>query len=262
MVVPYQYSTSNRNGDAVGIYAVRLFLINILHQTATSRSFLFRAAKLFLISILHQTATATLACRPSPCCSLSVFYIKPQHNVPSVRTRLGCSLSVFYIKPQRGARQPDDPLRCSLSVFYIKPQRRRRRLSSASRLFLISILHQTATYTILFSGVFSLFLISILHQTATRKFSKTTSTGCSLSIFYIKPQREVIATFPSTVVPYQYSTSNRNHDGCHTWMFRLFLINILHQTATLESVRIPGNMLFLINILHQTATKRQPLSWT
>ena len=55
-----------------------LFLINILHQTATVAVCNVVYSQLFLINILHQTAT--LACRKLSLlsCSLSIFYIKPQ----------------------------------------------------------------------------------------------------------------------------------------------------------------------------------------
>ena len=187
-VVPYQYSTSNRNVPEGICWHVELFLINILHQTATSPFFSSINSMLFLINILHQTATMLkLITRTRP-------------------------------------------------------------------LFLINILHQTATLTGLF----------------------VECHGCSLSIFYIKPQRVscpcnswlVVPYQYSTsnrnvthrrneepkVVPYQYSTSNRNLSRTQTSCNQLFLINILHQTATYVHLRPVIRLLFLINILHQTAT--------
>ena len=56
-------------------------------------------------------------------------------------------------------------------------------------LFLISILHQTATSTLVSISASVLFLISILHQTATVNYERANSRSCSLSVFYIKPQR-------------------------------------------------------------------------
>ena len=123
-VVPYQYSTSNRNSPEEFQNSFELFLINILHQTATHRSLSFANC----------------------CCSLSIFYIKPQPNDVPLLAPFGCSLSIFYIKPQ---------------PWFIHHVRR---------------------------------------------------NSCSLSIFYIKPQLFFYWLFPSFVVPYQYSTSNRN-DG-------------------------------------------------
>ena len=56
-------------------------------------------------------------------------------------------------------------------------------------LFLINILHQTATVVDQMYKDDVLFLINILHQTATFLVDKENEVGCSLSIFYIKPQR-------------------------------------------------------------------------
>ncbi len=60
-VVPYQYSTSNRNQQIQPAPDCQLFLISILHQTATKKELENKGLKLFLISILHQTATCTPA---------------------------------------------------------------------------------------------------------------------------------------------------------------------------------------------------------
>ena len=77
-VVPYQYSTSNRNYN---------------EEVELPKG-------LFLISILHQTATNSCGYCSRDGCSLSVFYIKPQRTGGVGCLCLGCSLSVFYIKPQ------------------------------------------------------------------------------------------------------------------------------------------------------------------
>ena len=164
-VVPYQYSTSNRNSYRSKCNTLALFLISILHQTATSRDGACSERGLFLISILHQTAT---------------------HN--------------FIIAPQ-------------------------------AELFLISILHQTATMVLL-----------MLHVIC-----------CSLSVFYIKPQRAPCSCVLPVVVPYQYSTSNRNCGYLRTTQAELFLISILHQTATssMSSNDCPGCSLSVFYIKPQ-----------
>ena len=99
-------------------------------------------------------------------------------------------------------------------------------------LFLISILHQTATPAPLNKAEARLFLISILHQTATGLSRSASLRSCSLSVFYIKPQQLFIVVFSLMVVPYQYSTSNRNWGAARFARGMLFLISILHQTAT------------------------------
>ena len=78
-VVSYRNSTSNHNLSAITIVFLRLYLIEILHQTTTE---------------------------PFPeecfwCCILSKFYIKPQLNPQLLVIFLSCILSKFYIKPQR-----------------------------------------------------------------------------------------------------------------------------------------------------------------
>ena len=125
-------------------------------------------------------------------------------------------------------------------------------------LFLISILHQTATiYRSLFKPSL-LFLISILHQTATVGVGTNVLSGCSLSVFYIKPQHPATSFVDATVVPYQYSTSNRNASSGIEKYQQLFLISILHQTATFDADGRIVSVLFLISILHQTATFLAP----
>ena len=100
VVVSYRNSTSNHNDAAKSALALRLYLIEILHQTTTfvlpmrrgTPLYLieilhqtttlnlanFFAALLYLIEILHQTTTATCDIRNPYCCILSKFYIKPQ----------------------------------------------------------------------------------------------------------------------------------------------------------------------------------------
>ena len=77
-VVSYRNSTSNHNSRSSPSSVVALYLIEILHQTTTSRfcgAFDFR---LYLIEILHQTTTVAVMAAASSRCILSKFYIKPQ----------------------------------------------------------------------------------------------------------------------------------------------------------------------------------------
>ena len=129
----------------------------------------------------------------------------------------GCILSKFYIKPQPSARVRELLKGCILSKFYIKPQ--------------------------LPDGV-------VAH-----------GGGCILSKFYIKPQRwvdtgeyvNVVSYRNSTsnhnfqprcsscccVVSYRNSTSNHNFVGSVLIFVVLYLIEILHQTTTVN-VGSPG----------------------
>ena len=55
-------------------------------------------------------------------------------------------------------------------------------------LYLIEILHQTTTIKEVYIAKSALYLIEILHQTTTAALVATTSAGCILLKFYIKPQ--------------------------------------------------------------------------
>ena len=134
------------------------------------------SVRLYLIEILHQTTTLLLLLRIWLRCILSKFYIKPQlgrwlprliivvsyrnstsnHNLVShmdtksslylieilhqtttiaveSESLLRCILSKFYIKPQRLSNKKIFGDGCILSKFYIKPQLRlERELSRCS----------------------------------------------------------------------------------------------------------------------------------
>ena len=143
-----------------------LFLISILHQTATERERISPHFVLFLISILHQTATLNSIVSSA----FELFLISILHQTATTRERW----------------------------------------ATKWRLFLISILHQTATCAVITTQHDALFLISILHQTATLPGCLGSGLCCSLSVFYIKPQHYTTPCSRMKVVPYQYSTSNRN----------------------------------------------------
>ena len=77
-VVSYRNSTSNHNNVNTTTLHSRLYLIEILHQTTTTRK-------------RHSSVL---------CCILSKFYIKPQPSWLAISLPVGCILSKFYIKPQ------------------------------------------------------------------------------------------------------------------------------------------------------------------
>ena len=164
-VVPYQYSTSNRNQHPYSISCLLLFLINILHQTATETS---RVKRCFS-------------------CSLSIFYIKPQPGKAGDRR--------YRVVPYQYSTSNRNDMAAFPKLPKVVPYQystSNRNLNSLSwnpmPLFLISILHQTATTRLSKYSAFGLFLISILHQTATSMNSHNRFSCCSLSVFYIKPQ--------------------------------------------------------------------------
>ena len=144
---------------------LRLYLIEILHQTTTVAGSVAGAGMLYLIEILHQTTTVEpigsrrLCCilskfyiKPQPtwrlyhinyCCILSKFYIKPQRKGTHKRARYGCILSKFYIKPQHFDFQKRVNYSCILSKFYIKPQ---LKLLRVRRVFVVSYRNSTSNH--------------------------------------------------------------------------------------------------------------------
>ncbi len=144
------------------------------------------------------------------------------------------------------------------------------------RLYLIEILHQTTTTDLGWQLDFKLYLIEILHQTTTNPRPIAILPRCILSKFYIKPQRgyhfyvfPVVVSYRNStsnhnclihhnlnvdVVSYRNSTSNHNVTPFSRLAFRLYLIEILHQTTTVSHVLLPCHLLYLIEILHQTTT--------
>ena len=101
LVVSYWNSTSNHNIRQGYINGLRLYLIEILHQTTTEVWEIRRRLELYLIEILHQTTTLTYCYSLSSSCILLKFYIKPQLMKFSKISENGCILLKFYIKPQR-----------------------------------------------------------------------------------------------------------------------------------------------------------------
>ena len=101
IVVSYWNSTSNHNQPVPPLVTLRLYLIEILHQTTTPSRF--------------PTCVSS--------CILLKFYIKPQRIQCSMLLPPGCILLKFYIKPQLFALMNNSHHRCILLKFYIKPQR-------------------------------------------------------------------------------------------------------------------------------------------
>ena len=122
--------------------------------------------------------------------------------------------------------------RCILSKFYIKPQQLNWEKEVPVRCIL------------------SKFYIKPQPAIA----NASAAAGCILSKFYIKPQPADSPRARPKVVSYRNSTSNHNlllPKSSSSW---LYLIEILHQTTTIPSEYITGNVLYLIEILHQTTT--------
>ena len=121
---------------------------------------------------------------------------------------------------------------CILSKFYIKPQQDAKR--------------QTADNGCILSKFY------IKPQLSSGNAS--VGRSCILSKFYIKPQLEIPRTHLHGVVSYRNSTSNHNRELTDSNYDELYLIEILHQTTTLEEPPAEIVLLYLIEILHQTTT--------
>ncbi len=102
--------------------------------------------------------------------------------------------------------------RCILSKFYIKPQ-----------LVLEALLLPPCC-------ILSKFYIKPQLMMTTREGSMR----CILSKFYIKPQRVHTSFENGLVVSYRNSTSNHNIENGEDTLTALYLIEILHQTTTLD----------------------------
>ena len=117
-----QKGNVNNSCNYAAFQYCRLYLIEILHQTTTSRNFRLFPLLLYLIEILHQTTTRHTHARYRTSCILLKFYIKPQRFVAVVFFDASCILLKFYIKPQLSFAFLFQFVGCILLKFYIKPQ--------------------------------------------------------------------------------------------------------------------------------------------
>ena len=210
---------------------LKLYLIEILHQTTTSSYSHWCDFRLYLIEILHQTTTRTAAALISIGCILSKFYIKPQ--LPQKRRKRN---GVVSYRNSTSNHNWKSFIVCNLV------------------LYLIEILHQTTTAGGAGRTRKRLYLIEILHQTTTLGLIWTTTKSCILSKFYIKPQLPQKRRKRNGVVSYRNSTSNHNWKSFIVCNLVLYLIEILHQTTTAGGAGRTRKRLYLIEILHQTTT--------
>ena len=214
------------------------------------------AVVLYLIEILHQTTTAS-ASSPRPLrCILLKFYIKPQPRSSTSWTSSCCILLKFYIKPQHEPHVGDHAQQlylieilhqtttyntdeeyftcCILLKFYIKPQ----------------------PFTLYWLPAQSCILLKFYIKPQLFHTWSNCAVSCILLKFYIKPQQSprpfasalVVSYWNSTsnhnyqflgfngsvVVSYWNSTSNHNPVAYRTHYEKLYLIEILHQTTTID----------------------------
>ena len=167
--------------------AIALYLIEILHQTTTSRRRHKRKKALYLIEILHQTTTFSQSISTRNGCILSKFYIKPQPDESHANDYL-----VVSYRNSTSNHNSTIPQLAIASVVSYRNSTSNHNLRLPLRLFpvlyLIEILHQTTTSNRITFASLALYLIEILHQTTTITLTLSTMICCILSKFYIKPQ--------------------------------------------------------------------------
>ena len=168
--------------------AIALYLIEILHQTTTSRTPRSHSLGLYLIEILHQTTTSVDCSLFCYSCILSKFYIKPQ-------LRLERELSCCVVSYRNSTSNHNIASRLFLSRSVVSYRNSTSNHNNPrylpNRKNVVSYRNSTSNHNFTVAVTFSitLYLIEILHQTTTSPFDPKGFKGCILSKFYIKPQR-------------------------------------------------------------------------
>ena len=184
-------------------------------------------------------------------------------NSTSNHNNFGSNVAAGFVVSYRNSTSNHNQTRCPSQSTNVVSYRNSTSnhnsgVSSGSRsgLYLIEILHQTTTHAFVLVKKQPLYLIEILHQTTTKSAAINRINGCILSKFYIKPQQSGCSLTSTYVVSYRNSTSNHNRLRLRTSLLRvvsyrnstsnhndkqgkdavyeLYLIEILHQTTTLE----------------------------
>ena len=236
-VVSYRNSTSNHNTKSIRVSRppVVSYRNSTSNHNDVSKSAL--ALRLYLIEILHQTTTQSQSAYPNCGCILSKFYIKPQLVSSIIAALAGCILSKFYIKPQQAARSDRRTACCILSKFYIKPQLlpfvMQRLIRCILSKFYIKPQPSFRSAITQHGCILSKFYIK--PQLSLEVM--LTQESCILSKFYIKPQLVIQLNVTAWVVSYRNSTSNHNLIPRMCFSQALYLIEILHQTTTTTSAK-------------------------
>ena len=210
VVVSYRNSTSNHNSIPMLGQALRLYLIEILHQTTTRRSGFFAPRALYLIEILHQTTTATTRRETFSGCILSKFYIKPQH--------FWRSRSTFWVVSYRNSTSNHNGLSAGNPRPYVVSYR-----NSTSN-------HNTTQFTGSLPSV-----VSYRNSTSNHNIGSSNVSDCGV-VSYRNSTSNHNSAFAiksaTPVVSYRNSTSNHNSGDRVGGTYVLYLIEILHQTTT------------------------------
>ena len=186
-VVLYPYSTSNHNYDNDGVPRINV----VLYPYSTSNHNRRRTTSLPSQVVLYPYSTSnhnqTVMFQPTKALSYILILHQTTTNSWSIFCFSRCLISLFYIKPQLFAVHT--PLaRVVLYPYSTSNHNRACNNSCIDELSYILILHQTTTIVSTTIGL----------------------SSCLISLFYIKPQRNVIGYVKDLVVLYPYSTSNHN----------------------------------------------------
>ena len=233
--------------------AIALYLIEILHQTTTSRTPRSHSLGLYLIEILHQTTTSVDCSLFCYSCILSKFYIKPQ-------LRLERELSCCVVSYRNSTSNHNIASRLFLSRSVVSYRNSTSNHNNPrylpNRKNVVSYRNSTSNHNFTVAVTFSitLYLIEILHQTTTSPFDPKGFKGCILSKFYIKPQRWHLQRLRRQVVSYRNSTSN--HNSSEVVFDEVVVVSYRNSTSNHNSSEtiIVTRRLYLIEILHQTTT--------
>ena len=142
-----------------------------------------------------------------------------------------CILSKFYIKPQQWSWQLRD--RGVVSYRNSTSNHNEPRIA-IDRLSVVSYRNSTSNHN--WDGciyfVYMLYLIEILHQTTTAVPLMPSASGCILSKFYIKPQRQrlPIWDWPSCILSKFYIKPQRR---ASYWLIKCYLRAVCHYKNTI-----------------------------
>ena len=238
-VVSYRNSTSNHNG--FGIRHVRRPVVSYRNSTSNHNpNFSIEFFdKLYLIEILHQTTTSRCTSTLRSCCILSKFYIKPQLGYHHSQFRSCCILSKFYIKPQPKYTEHWAFHSCILSKFYIKPQPAIANISAAAGCILSKFYIKPQLHRL---GAREATVVSYRNSTSNHNYPRNICLGVGVVSYRNSTSNHnmyLSGLQCGFVVSYRNSTSNHNKRGQFSADLLLYLIEILHQTTTGALTRHP-----------------------
>ena len=167
---------------------------------------------LYLIEILHQTTTLKRFILTLLRCILSKFYIKPQQRRQNRYDKDCCILSKFYIKPQPGLK----PHGFAPVVSYRNSTSNHNNvLYNTIRAAVVSYRNSTSNHNVFAASANFTLVVSYRNSTSNHNLA-------------------TVNAYFNYVVSYRNSTSNHNSSRRIDNPAKLYLIEILHQTTTIE----------------------------